>query len=169
MIDILRGDITTLVADAIVNAANEQFRGGGGVDGAIHRAAGPDLLRECERHPGLPTGQAILTLGYRLPARYVIHTVGPIWRGGGRREHKLLRQAYRSAFQVAREHGDIHSIAFPAISTGAYGFPKADAAEIAMSEMTREAPNFDRIVACLFDEESVRLYRMFPAATDQED
>ena len=169
MIDILRGDITTLVADAIVNAANEQFRGGGGVDGAIHRAAGPELLRECERHPGLPTGQAILTFGYRLPARYVIHTVGPIWRGGGRREHKLLRQAYQSVFRVAREHADIRSIAFPAISTGVYGFPKADAAEIAMSEMTREAPNFDRIVACLFDEESVRLYRMFPAATDRQD
>ena len=159
MIDILRGDITTLVADAIVNAANEQFRGGGGVDGAIHRAAGPDLLRECERHPGLPTGQAILTLGYRLPARYVIHTVGPIWRGGGHREHKLLRQAYRSAFRTAREHGDIRTIAFPAISTGVCGFPRADAAEIAMNEMKREADGFDRIVACLFDEESVRLYR----------
>ena len=168
MIEILRGDITTIAVDAIVNAANEELRGGGGVDGAIHRAAGPDLLRECERHPGLPTGQAVLTLGYRLPARYVIHTVGPIWRGGGRREHKLLRQAYRSAFHVAREHGDIRSIAFPAISTGAYGFPKADAAEIAMSELTREAPNFDRIVACLFDAESVRLYRMFPAATDRQ-
>jgi O-acetyl-ADP-ribose deacetylase (regulator of RNase III) len=169
MIESHRGDITRLAVDAIVNAANEEFRGGGGVDGAIHRAAGPDLLKECERHPRLPTGQAILTLGYRLPARYIIHTVGPIWRGGGRREHKLLRQAYRSAFQVAREHGDIRSIAFPAISTGAYGFPKADAAEIAMSEMTREAPNFDRIVACLFDEDSVRLYRMFPAATDRQD
>lgn len=91
----------------------------------------------------------------------------PIWRGGGRREHKLLRQAYRSAFRVARDHGDIRTIAFPAISTGAYGFPKADAAEIAMSEITREAPNFDRIVACLFDEDSVRLYGMFPAATDR--
>ena len=169
MIEILHADITTLPLDAIVNAANEEFRGGGGVDGAIHRAAGPDLLRECERHPRLPTGEAILTLGYRLPARYVIHTVGPIWQGGGRREHKLLRQAYRSTFQVAREHGDIHSIALPAISTGAYGFPKADAAEIAMSEMTREAPNFDRIVACLFDEESARLYRMLPAATDRQD
>ena len=124
MIEILRGDITTIAVDAIVNAANEELRGGGGVDGAIHRAAGPDLLRECERHPGLPTGQAVLTLGYRLPARYIIHTVGPIWRGGGRREHKLLRQAYRSAFQVAREQGDIHSIVFPAISTGAYASRK---------------------------------------------
>jgi O-acetyl-ADP-ribose deacetylase (regulator of RNase III) len=162
MIEITRSDITTLPVDAIVNAANEEFRGGGGVDGAIHRAAGPDLLRECERHPRLPTGQAILTLGYRLPARYVIHTVGPIWQGGGRREHKLLRQAYRSAFQVAREHGDIRSIAFPAISTGAYGFPKPDAAEIAMREMTREEPNFDRIVACLFDDETVRLYQDCP-------
>ena len=126
MIEIVQADITTLAVDAIVNAANEEFRGGGGVDGAIHRAAGPELLRECERYPGLPTGEAVLTLGYRLPARYVIHTVGPIWQGGGRREHRRLAQAYRSCFRIAREHGDIRSIAFPAISTGVYGFPKPE-------------------------------------------
>ena len=161
MLEILRADITTLAVDAIVNAANEEFRGGGGVDGAIHRAAGPELLKECEGHPGLPTGEAILTLGYRLPARYVIHTAGPIWRGGGRREHKLLAQAYRSVFRVAREHRDIASIAFPAILTGVYGFPKGDAAEIAVREMRKEEPNFERIIACLFDDETVKLYHAF--------
>ena len=159
LIEIIQADITTLAVDAIVNAANEEFRGGGGVDGAIHRAAGPELLRECERHARLPTGDAILTQGYRLPARFVIHTAGPIWQGGGRREHRKLAECYRSCFRVAREHGDVRSIAFPAISTGIYGFPKSDAAEIAMREMNKEAGHFDRIVACLFDDESARLYR----------
>ena len=159
LIEILRADITTLAVDAIVNAANEEFRGGGGVDGAIHRAAGPELLRECERYPRLPTGEAVLTRGYRLPAKYVIHTVGPIWQGGGRREHRQLAAAYRNSFRVARDHGDIRTIAFPAISTGVYGFPRAEAAEIAMRELTREAGNFDRIIACLFDAESVALYQ----------
>ena len=159
MIEIRRADITTLPVDAIVNAANEEFRGGGGVDGAIHRAAGPELLRECELHPRLPTGEAILTRGYRLPARYVIHTAGPIWRGGGHKEHRLLAQCYRSVLRVGREHGDIRSIAFPAISTGIYGFPKEDAAEIAIREMRKEEGNFDRIIACVFDDESLELYR----------
>ena len=159
MIEIRRADITTLPVDAIVNAANEEFRGGGGVDGAIHRAAGPELLRECELHPRLPTGEAILTRGYRLPARYIIHSAGPIWRGGGYKEHRLLAQCYRSVFHRAREHGDIRSIAFTAISTGVYGFPKEDAAEIAIREMQKEEANFDRIVACVFDDESLELYR----------
>jgi O-acetyl-ADP-ribose deacetylase len=133
-------------------------------DGLLDGSAGEGgyLSRDFEARLGCP-------LGYHLPARHGTHTVGPIWQRGGRREHKLLRHAYRSTFQVARDHGDIHSIALLAISTSAYGFPKADAAEIAMSEMTREALNFDRIVACLFDEESVRLYRMFPDATDRQD
>ena len=161
LIEIVQADITTLEVDAIVNAANEEFRGGGGVDGAIHRAAGPDLLRECERHPRLPTGEAILTLGYRLPARFVIHTAGPIWQGGGRREHRRLGDAYRSTFRVARKHGGIRSIAFPAISTGVYGFPNAEAAEIAMREMQKEEGNFDRVIACLFDSDSVALYRQY--------
>ena len=159
MLEIVRADITTLAVDAIVNAANEEFRGGGGVDGAIHRAAGPELLRECERHERLPTGEAILTLGYRLPARYVIHTAGPIWGGGGRHEHRLLAQAYRSCFAIALEHGDIRTIAFPAISTGVYGFPKTEAAEIAVRELKKEEGRFDRVLASLFDDESVRLYR----------
>lgn len=159
MIEIVQADITTLALDAIVNAANEEFRGGGGVDGAIHRAAGPELLEECKRYPGLPTGEAILTQGYRLPARYVIHTVGPIWRGGGHKEHRTLAQAYKSVFRVAREHGGIRTLAFPAISTGVYGFPKADAAEIAVREMRKEEVTYERIVACLFDAESAELYR----------
>ena len=165
MLEIVRADITTLAVDAIVNAASEEFRGGGGVDGAIHRVAGPELLRECERHDRLPTGNAILTLGYRLPARYVIHTAGPIWRGGGRHEHRLLAQCYRSCFAAAREQGGIRTIGFPAISTGIYGFPKADAAVIAVREMQREEARFERIVACLFDDETVELYR---AVTGEE-
>src|SRR4029077_7859309 len=112
MIEILKSDITTLAVDAIVNAANTPFRGGGGVDGAIHRAAGAELLKECERFPELPTGGAILTGGYKMPARSVIHTAGPIWRGGTHREPELLRECYRSVFQAAREHRKIRSIAF---------------------------------------------------------
>lgn len=159
MIEIIRGDITRLEVDAIVNAANESLRGGGGVDGAIHRAAGPELLEECRRHPGCPTGEAVLTRGYRLPARYVIHTVGPVWRGGAHGEPELLLRAYESAFRMARERGDIRTIAFPAISTGVYGYPRAAAAEIAVGVMKTHEPEFDRIVACLFDEEQLAIYR----------
>jgi len=159
MIAILRADITTLTVDAIVNAASEAFRGGGGVDGAIHRAAGPELLEECRRHPRLPTGEAILTAGYRLPARHVIHTAGPIWHGGDRGEPALLERCYRSVFRVALEHGDIESIAFPAISTGIYGYPKDRAAAIAVGVMREYEGAFERIVACLFDDENVDLYR----------
>ena len=158
MIEIVRGDITRLEVDAIVNAANEALRGGGGVDGAIHRAAGPELLEECRRHPGLPTGEAVITRGYRLPARWVVHTVGPVWRGGDAGEAELLQRAYRSAFRVAREHGDIRSIAFPAISTGVYRFPREAAARIALAEMRAHEADFARVIACLFDEEQVRLY-----------
>lgn len=158
MIEVLAGDITTLSVDAIVNAANEGLRGGGGVDGAIHRAAGPELLAECERHPGCPTGQAVRTRGYRLPARYVIHTVGPRWRGGAHGEEKLLESAYESSFLRAREDPPASSIAFPAISTGIYGFPKPQAAAIAVASMLAHEPEFERIIACVFDEESHRLY-----------
>jgi O-acetyl-ADP-ribose deacetylase (regulator of RNase III) len=129
------------------------------VDGAIHRAAGPELLAELHRWDHCPTGSAVLTGGYRLRARYVIHAVGPVWEGGGRREAALLEGAYRSAFELAREQGDIRSIAFPAISTGIYRFPKSLAARIALGVMREHEPDFDRIVACLFDEESVELYR----------
>ncbi|MBI4542201.1 MAG: O-acetyl-ADP-ribose deacetylase [Gemmatimonadetes bacterium] len=159
MIEILQADITTLAVDAIVNAANEALRGGGGVDGAIHRAAGPELLAECRRHPGCPTGTAVLTRGYRLPARFVIHTVGPIWRGGASGEAELLARAYESVFEVARAEGTIRSLAFPAISTGVYGYPKAAAGEIALRAMRAHADEFDRIVACLFDAESAQAYR----------
>src|SRR3954470_19826431 len=135
MIELMQGDITTLAVDAIVNAANAELHEGGGVDGAIHRAAGPDLLAECRLHPGCPTGQALKTLGYRLPARFVIHAVGPVWRGGTHGEGDLLASAYRSAFEVARQDPTIRSIAFPAISTGVYRFPKDHAARIALVAM----------------------------------
>ncbi|MDQ3811635.1 MAG: O-acetyl-ADP-ribose deacetylase [Chloroflexota bacterium] len=159
MIEVVQADITTLSVDAIVNAANEALRGGGGVDGAIHRAAGPELLEECRRYPGCPVGEAVLTRGYHLPARFVIHAVGPVWRGGTQGEATLLRRAYESAFRVARKEGTIRTLAFPAISTGAYGFPKRLAAEIAVETMQAHAASFERILACLFDAESVSIYR----------
>jgi O-acetyl-ADP-ribose deacetylase len=159
MIEILRADITRLDVDAIVNAANGGLTGGGGVDGAIHRAAGPELARAAVRFAPLSTGDAVLTPGFRLPARFVIHAVGPVWWDGARGEPELLRQAYQRAFQAARAEGSIRSIAFPAISTGAYRFPKREAAAIAVEVMREYAPAFDRVIACLFDAESERYYR----------
>lgn len=166
MIEIVRGDITRLSVDAIVNAANSALRGGGGVDGAIHRAAGPELLAELQHYDHCPTGGAVITGGYRLPARYVIHAVGPIWNGGQRGEPTLLADVYESAFARAREAGDVRSIAFPAISTGVYGFPKPEASEIALRAMLRHSNSFERIIACLFDDESLRLYRRTLAALE---
>jgi O-acetyl-ADP-ribose deacetylase (regulator of RNase III) len=158
VIEIIQGDITTLAVDAIVNAANESLRGGGGVDGAIQRAAGPQLLAELKCLLGCPTGEAVRTRGYNLPARYVIHAVGPIWHGG-QSDSALLARAYESAFGRAREAGDVRTIAFPAISTGVYGFPKPDAARIALTSMLAHEGEYDRIIACLFDADSASLYR----------
>lgn len=145
--------------DAIVNAANEALRGGGGVDGAIHRAAGPELLSELLEYPSCRTGDAVITRGHRLPARYVIHAVGPVWHGGRSGEEALLRRAYESAFARAREKRDIRSIAFPAISTGVFRYPKEEAARIALATMRAHEGAFDEIVACLFDEDGAALYR----------
>jgi O-acetyl-ADP-ribose deacetylase (regulator of RNase III) len=166
VIEIVVADITTLTTDAIVNAANSSLAGGGGVDGAIHRRAGPELAQAAIALAPCPTGDAVLTPGFRLPARYVIHAVGPIWHGGGRGEPALLEQTYRRAFEIAASEADIRSIAFPAISTGAYGYPKSDAARIAMRVMREYEGSLQRIVACLFDEESAGYYRALAPGPD---
>ena len=158
MIEIVQADITTLGVDAIVNAANSSLLGGGGVDGAIHRAAGPELARAAAAHAPCAAGNAVLTAGFRLRARFVIHAVGPIWNSGANGEEALLAQAYENAFALARGEGTIHSIAFPAISTGVYAFPKDRAASIALSAMLAHEREFERVVACLFDRENLELY-----------
>ena len=160
MIEVVRADITTLHVDAIVNAASSALRGGGGVDGAIHRAAGPGLLEELMQWSHCPTGSAVLTGGHRLPARFVIHAVGPIWRGGDRDEPALLRSAYERVFELARDQGSIRTIAFPAISTGVYNYPKREAARIAVDVMQAHEEELDRIVVCVFDEENREAYSM---------
>jgi O-acetyl-ADP-ribose deacetylase (regulator of RNase III) len=160
-IEALIGDITRLAVDAIVNAANPSLLGGGGVDGAIHRAAGPELMAECRALRGCPTGEARITSGYRLPARHVIHTVGPVWRGGGSGEDELLARCYRASLTLAAAHG-VRSIAFPAISTGVYGFPRPRACAIAVAETTRViAPDkaLERVIFCCFDDDTLALYR----------
>jgi len=158
MLEVLQADITTLDVDAIVNAANSALSGGGGVDGAIHRAAGPELLAACRRLGRCPTGHAVLTPGFRLPARFVIHAVGPVWEGGGRGEPELLRRTYQAAFDVARGEPSTRSIAFPAISTGAYGFPREQAARIALEVMRERAAELDRVVAVVFSAADRALY-----------
>jgi O-acetyl-ADP-ribose deacetylase (regulator of RNase III) len=160
-IAVLKTDITTLEVDAIVNAANTSLLGGGGVDGAIHFAAGPELLRECRLLGGCKTGQAKLTKGYRLPARFVIHAVGPVWYGGERGERELLASCYASCFAIARAHG-LRSLAFPAISCGAYRFPVDLAVEIAMRETVAElAANrqIEKVIFACFDESVYVAYR----------
>ena len=160
-------DITTLDVDAIVNAANRSLLGGRGVDGAIHRAAGPELLAACRTLGPCPTGEARLTAGYRLKARHVIHAVGPVWRGGAAGEDAQLAACYRNVLGLARAHR-LTSIAFPAISTGAYGFPAARAARIAVdsvaAEVEREQTRLERVIFCCFDENAAGLYR---AALDE--
>jgi O-acetyl-ADP-ribose deacetylase (regulator of RNase III) len=159
-IEIFKGDITTLEVEAIVNAANTTLLGGGGVDGAIHRAAGPGLLAECRTLKGCPIGQAKVTSAYNLPCKFVIHAVGPVWKGGDYGEEKLLDSAYRNTLRIAGNM-NLKSIALPNISTGIYGFPKDLAAKIAISAVREElkrAKSIEKVIFCIFDEENLKVY-----------
>lgn len=158
MISIYQGDITGLQVDAIVNAANESLLGGGGVDGAIHRAAGPELHEYCKTLHGCAVGQAKLTPGFRLPAKWIIHTVGPVWKGGMQGEAALLASCYRNSLVLGVETG-VRTIAFPLISTGAYGYPKLQAAGIALREMFEFEQQYEEIICCCFSEADYRLCR----------
>ena len=160
IIKIVKGDITRLDVDAIVNAANTSLLGGGGVDGAIHRAAGPELLEECKTLNGCNTGEAKITKGYNLPAKYVIHTVGPIWSGGKNNEEALLANCYRNSLKLAAEN-EISSIAFPAISTGVYHFPLEKATKIALEETKKflnDDKNITKVIFVAFDEKTFNVY-----------
>ena len=159
-LEIHQGDITKLQVDAIVNAANTTLLGGGGVDGAIHRAAGPGLLQECRTLRGCPTGQAKITSAYNLPCKFVIHAVGPVWRGGDFGEEQLLASAYRNPIRIAGNM-KLRSIAFPNISTGIYGFPKKLAAKIAISAVREElkrARSIEKVIFCIFDKDNLEVY-----------
>jgi O-acetyl-ADP-ribose deacetylase len=160
-IEVLKADITKLVVDAIVNAANTSLLGGGGVDGAIHRAAGPELVAECRTLGGCETGQAKITRAYRLPAEHVIHTAGPVWNGGKRGEPELLASCYRACFALAREH-ELRTLAFPAISCGIYGYPIEDAVEIAVRETKAELArslNVEKVIFACFGDDIYEAYR----------
>ncbi len=160
-VGVVGGDITSLALDAIVNAANTMLLGGGGVDGAIHRAAGPELLEACRTLGGCATGEAKITKGYELPAKWVIHTVGPVWHGGTADEDRLLRNCYRNALELAKQNG-VRTIAFPSISTGAYRFPLERAARIAVDtvkEFLASNDSFDQVVFCCFDADTAQTYR----------
>lgn len=156
-VEVLRGDITQIRADAIVNAANEALLPGGGVSGAIHRAAGPELAKACQLVAPCPTGEARITPAFNLPAKYVIHAVGPIWRSGSDGEPALLEKAYRSALSLARAH-NLRSVAFPSISTGIYGYPLEKAAPIALRVLLEEAPQFEVLYMVAFDEKTFSVY-----------
>lgn len=157
-VEIIRGDITKLAVDAIVNAANESLLPGGGVSGAIHRAAGEELAQACRAVAPCPTGEARITPGFRLPAKWVIHTVGPVWQGGTRNEAHLLEKAYRSSLALARNHG-LRTVAFPSISTGIFGYPLEKAAPIALKVLLEEAPHFEALYMVAFDEKTYEAYR----------